>query len=113
MARRVLVVDDDLLVLETLANMLAELDCDTLMARSANEALGTIAKDETIDILISDINMPGLVGTDLAKRARSYRPDLKIILLTAGVAQNPGFPLLRKPFAQSDLQRVMAETAGL
>ncbi len=43
MARRVLVVDDDLLVLEALADMLADLGCDFLTARSAAEALGTIA----------------------------------------------------------------------
>jgi CheY-like chemotaxis protein len=113
MARRVLVVDDDVLVLEVLADMLADLGCDTLTARSATEALGTIANDQTVEILISDINMPGLPGSELAERARSYRPQLKVILVTGGPADSRGFPLLRKPFAQSDLQRVMAETTGL
>jgi DNA-binding NtrC family response regulator len=109
MARRVLVVDDDVLVLELLACMLADLGCDTLTARSATEALGTIAKDERIEILISDIDIPGLNGSG----ARSYRPQLKVILLTGGPAISRSFPLLRKPFVQSDLQRVMAEATGL
>jgi CheY-like chemotaxis protein len=113
MGRRVLVVDDDVLVLELLAEMLADLGCDTLMARSATEALGTIANDQTIEILISDINMPGLAGSDLAERAHSYRLHLKVILLTGGPADSRRFPLLRKPFAQSDLQRVMADATGL
>jgi CheY-like chemotaxis protein len=113
MGRRVLVVDDDVLVLELLADMLADLGCDTLTARSATEALGTLADDQTIEILISDINMPGLAGSDLAERAHSYRPYLKVILLTGGTADSRGLPLLRKPFVQSDLQRVMAETTGL
>jgi DNA-binding NtrC family response regulator len=113
MGRRVLIVDDDVLVLELLAYMLADLGCDTLTARSAMEALGTIANDQTVEILISDINMPGLAGSDLAVRARSYRPQLKVILLTGGPADGGGFPLLRKPFAQSDLRRVMAEATGL
>jgi DNA-binding NtrC family response regulator len=113
MGRRVLVVDDDVLVLELLADMLADLGCDTLTARSATEALGTIANDRTIEILISDINMPGLAGSDLAERAHSFRPHLKVILLTGGPADSRGFPLLRKPFAQSDLQRVMADATGL
>jgi CheY-like chemotaxis protein len=113
MGRRVLVVDDDVLVLGLVAYMLADLGCDTLTARSATEALGTLANDQTIEILISDINMPGLAGSDLAERARSYRPHLKVILLTGGTDDSRGFPLLRKPFAQSDLQRVMAETTGL
>jgi CheY-like chemotaxis protein len=113
MGRRVLVVDDDVLVLELLADMLADLGCDTLTARSATEALGTLADDQTIEILISDINMPGLAGSELAVRAHSYRPYLKVILLTGGTADSQGFPLLRKPFVQSDLQRIMAETTGL
>jgi two-component system cell cycle response regulator CpdR len=113
MGRRVLVVDDDVLVLELLASMLADLGCDAVRARSAIEALGIIAKDETIEMLISDINMPGLAGSNLAMRASSYRPKLKVILLTRGTAESQGFPLLRKPFSQYDLQRVMAEATGL
>jgi two-component system, cell cycle response regulator CpdR len=113
MARPVLLVDDDASVLELVSYMLADLDCDILTARSATEALGAIADDETIEILISDINMPGLAGSDLAERARAYRPELKIILLTGGPAVSRTFPLLRKPFVQSDLQRVMAEATGV
>ena len=113
MTRRVLLVDDDVLVLEVIAYMLADLGCDTLTARSGTEALGAIANDQTIEILISDIDLPGLAGSELAERARAYRPELKVILLTGGPADSRGFPLLHKPFAQSDLQRVMAETTGL
>jgi two-component system, cell cycle response regulator CpdR len=113
MGRRVLVVDDDVLVLELVAYMLVDLGCDALTARSATEALGTLANDQTIEILISDIDMPGLDGSTLAERACSYRPELKVILVTGGAPPNRDFPLLRKPFVQSDLQRVMAETTGL
>jgi CheY-like chemotaxis protein len=113
MGRRVLLVDDDVFVLEVIAYMLADLGYDILTSRSGTEALGTIANDQTIEILISDINMPGLAGSELAERARAYRPELKVILVTGGPADSRGFPLLRKPFAQSDLQRVMAETTGL
>ena len=109
MTRRVLLVDDDVMVLEVIACMLADLGCDTVTARSGSAALGTIANDNTIEVLISDINMPGLAGSELAERARSYRPELAVILLTGGAADSRGFPLLRKPFAQSDLRRVMAE----
>jgi DNA-binding NtrC family response regulator len=113
MARRVLLVDDDASVLELVSYMLADLDCDILTARSATEALGAIADDKTIEILISDINMPGLAGSDLAERARAYRPELRVILLAGGPADSRGFPFLRKPFAQSDLRRVMAEATEL
>ena len=110
---RVLVVDDDLFALEVVAFMLEELGCEPLRARSGTEALGTIANDQTIDVLITDINMPGLDGSTLATRVRSFRPELPIILVTGGVTASRGFPLLRKPFARSDLERVMAETTGL
>jgi CheY-like chemotaxis protein len=113
MGRRVLVVDDEPLVLEVVASMLDELGCETVRVRSAREALGTIAQDQTIDVLIADIDMPGLDGSVLATRARSFRPELPIILITGGVTTSPGFPLLRKPFALPDLERVMAETTGL
>jgi two-component system cell cycle response regulator CpdR len=113
MGCRALVVDDDAQVLELVASMLEELGCETLLARSGTEALGTIANDQTIDVLVADITMPGLAGSALAERARSFRPELAVILLTGGAADSQGFPLLRKPFAQSDLRRVMAETTGL
>jgi CheY-like chemotaxis protein len=70
--RRVFVVDDDILVLELLAYMLADLGCDTLTARSGSKALGTIAQDQTIEILFSDINMPGLDGSNLAARTQNH-----------------------------------------
>jgi CheY-like chemotaxis protein len=113
MGRPVLLLDDDVLVLEVIAHMLADLGCDTLTARSATAALGAIADDETIEILISDIDMPGLDGSALAERARAYRPELRVILLTGGLADSRGLPFLRKPFAQSDLRRVMAEATEL
>jgi CheY-like chemotaxis protein len=72
-------IDDDPLVLEALASMLEELGCETLTARSANEALGHLAKDRSIEIMVADIKMPGLSGTELAERARSFRPELKIL----------------------------------
>jgi CheY-like chemotaxis protein len=113
MGRRVLVVDDDPLILEARTSMLEELGCETALARWGTDALGTIAKDQTIDVLIADIDMPGLNGTTLAACARNFRLELPVILITGGAGNGRGFPLLRKPFAQSDLRRVMAETTGL
>jgi YesN/AraC family two-component response regulator len=49
-------------------------------------ALGTIANDQKIDVLIADINMPGLDGSALATRARNFRSELALILLTGGGA---------------------------
>ena len=92
--------------------MLEELGCEVLQARSGSDALGTIAKDQSIEILITDINMPGLSGTELAQHARGFRDRLHVILLSGRESDSHGFPLIRKPFLKSDLQRMMAEING-
>jgi CheY-like chemotaxis protein len=82
MPRRALLVDDDPLSRELIASMLAELGCETLTARSGTEALRQLANDHTIEMLFADINMPGLSGTELAMRARDFRPELRVLLLS-------------------------------
>lgn len=113
MSRRALVTDDDPQMLELIASMLEELGCDTLTARSGTDALGQLVADRSIDMLFADINMPGLSGVELAERARAFRPELRILLLSGDESDAHGFPLLRKPFSQSDLHRIMADTTGL
>jgi CheY-like chemotaxis protein len=49
------------------------------MARSATEALGQLAGDESIEILCADVNMPGLSGPELAERARDFYPELRVL----------------------------------
>jgi DNA-binding NtrC family response regulator len=68
------------------------------LARSGTEALGTIANDQTIEILIADVTMPGLAGSNLAARAQDVLPELKVLLMSGGEADGRGFPLLRKSF---------------
>jgi CheY-like chemotaxis protein len=75
MPRRALVADDD--PLTRIASMLEEPGCETLTARSATNALGQLARDEGIDILFTDVNMPGRSGRELAERARDFRPQLR------------------------------------
>ena len=113
MARRALVVDDDPLVLELVVSMLEELGCETILARSGSEALGQLARDQSVEILVADINMPGLSGVQLAERACGFRPELRVLLLSGRESDGRGFPLLQKPFSQPDLRRTMAETIGL
>ena len=113
MPHRALVVDDDPLVLELLTSMLDELGCETLTARSGTDALGQLARNQRIEMMFADINLPGLSGTELAQRARDFRPELRILLVSGRESDARGFPVLRKPFSKSDLRRVMAETTGL
>jgi len=85
---------------------------DKLAFVTGNDALEKIVDDPSIEILITDINMPGLSGTELAQRVRSFRDQLHVILLSGRESDSHGYPLIRKPVLRSDLQRVVAETSG-
>jgi CheY-like chemotaxis protein len=63
MSRRVLVVDDDPLMLDVTAAMLEDLGCDVVTADAGPTALEKLAADERIEVLITDINMPGMTVT--------------------------------------------------
>jgi CheY-like chemotaxis protein len=113
MRRTVLVVDDDPLVLEVTAAMLVDLGCKTLTATTAEKALGQLHRNPQIEILITDINMPGTNGYDLAEQARRIRIGLDVILLSGRETEGYGFPLIRKPFLEADLRRTMEQTTGI
>jgi two-component system, cell cycle response regulator CpdR len=113
MARKVLVVDDESLIAEVVASMLEELGCRALTALSAAEAIDQLALDGEIEILFTDINMPGMDGFELAKKAKRVRPGLHVILLSGRETDGRGLPLIRKPFLWPDLARVMRENPGV
>jgi len=66
--RVALVVDDDPAVLELLAEMLAELGCEVITLQDSAAALAALAQDQRIELLLTDINMPGLQGMNLRNR---------------------------------------------
>ncbi|WP_439373957.1 response regulator [Bradyrhizobium sp. PMVTL-01] len=112
MPHAVLVVDDDPDVLHVIVSMLEDLGCETVSAKSGDEALHTLKFNNEISILITDINMPGMDGHELAERARRLRPELKILQLSGRERRRDGYPMIRKPFDEQDLARVMHETMG-
>jgi CheY-like chemotaxis protein len=113
MARKVLLVDDEPMVLDVVATMLEDLGCDVETSTTAEDALRRIGSEPDIDILLADVNMPGLDGRDLAFRAKQMQPDLLVLLLSGRDHEGFGFPIIRKPFLESDLRRVMSATTGL
>jgi len=108
----VLVVEDDPRVRRVSVRRLKELGYAVVEADSGPAALAVIDRDQRIDLLFTDIVMPGgITGVDLARAARARRPDLKI-LFTSGYAEpaiiegglsteNAGW--LGKPFTTADL----------
>jgi CheY-like chemotaxis protein len=101
---RVLLVEDDPTVLTLTLDMLTGLGYQVATATNATEALEIIQSGAEIDVLFSDVVMPGGVsGVSLARTARELRPGLPV-LLTSGfvgegaVLETAEFPLLDKPY---------------
>jgi DNA-binding NtrC family response regulator len=78
----ILVVDDDLHILEVLEARLSSSGSKVLKAAGAEEAL-SLLKIKRVDLMISDMKMPGMNGMDLLTEVRSQKPDLPVIFLTA------------------------------
>ena len=93
--------------------MLEDLGCEVVTASCGTKALEKLKADERIEILITDIQMPGLDGYELAEKARRERPELQIILCSGRAQAAHGLPLIRKPFTEEALAGVMARTTGL
>jgi two-component system, cell cycle response regulator CpdR len=113
MSHLVLVVDDDADVLDVISSMLEDLGCEVVCAHSGAEALTALERDRKISILITDINMPGMDGHELAERATRLRPGLKVLQLSGRERRRDAFPMIRKPFSEEDLARVMRDTTGV
>ncbi|KAA0569890.1 PAS domain S-box protein [Azospirillum sp. Sh1] len=99
---RVLMVEDDPVVASSVAAALEESGWTVLRAGSADEALPLLAGEERIDLLFSDVVMPGrLSGVDLSREAAILRPGLPVVLTTGyseDVARTEGIAVLPKPY---------------
>jgi two-component system cell cycle response regulator CpdR len=111
--RLVLVVDDEPAVLDVTASMLEDLGCEVVTAADGNDALQKLSINHRIEILITDVNMPGMNGYELTERATRIRGGLKVILLSGRDQAASRLPLIRKPFLEQDLKRTMAKHTGL
>jgi CheY-like chemotaxis protein len=79
---RLLVVDDDPGVRAFLMRSLALVECVPIVATNGPEALELFDKIAPIDLLLSDLMMPGMNGLELGRRLQQSNPDLKILYLT-------------------------------
>ncbi|MFT8243220.1 ATP-binding protein [Roseomonas sp. BN140053] len=105
--RRVLVVDDEPTVREVLAGLLEDAGYATLLAPGGQEALDLLDAGEAVDILVTDLSMPGMGGLALIDAAQARRPSLPAVLLTGYAgdgasmaisgALSGSYSLLRKP----------------
>ena len=112
----ILIVEDDALVREYVVTQISRFGYHTLAASNAAEALAIINGAEPVDLLFTDVIMPGgMNGRQLATEALKRRPGLKV-LYTSGYTENAivhhgrldaGVLLLPKPYLSSDLARMI------
>jgi len=111
----VLVVEDDAVTLNAFKQVVGNIfGCAVLTAPSAEAALQIIGSGAHIDLMFSDVVMPGINGVTLARMVRSQLPDLSIILTTGypGVVESAisiGVVPLLKPFTRQQLEAVFTE----
>jgi CheY-like chemotaxis protein len=106
---RIVLVEDEEEIRDTTCALLAHLGHDVSAAGSAEEALGLISNAS--DLLITDVQLPGMSGDMLAAEARVLAPGIRIVFATGkGEVNNwPDAVVLRKPY---DLDALAAVLAG-
>lgn len=102
----VLIVEDDPAVRVLVSAVLSELGYAFVEAADANGALPILQSGQRIDLLISDVGLPGMNGRQLAEIGRQIRPDLRVLFITGyaehaavrGGFLDPGMQMITKPF---------------
>lgn len=110
----ILVVEDDTAVRDLVMRMLSEKGLGVLTANTASAALD-ILRERSVDLLCTDIIMPGMDGVALAHEARGLRPGLKVLFVTgyAQVAMKRNAirhgRVLYKPLREPELMQAVAQ----
>ncbi|MGE0224522.1 MAG: ATP-binding protein [Acetobacteraceae bacterium] len=118
---RILLVDDERMVRETLVAMLEESGFDVLACASGADALDLLRTTQPIDVLVTDLSMPGINGLALIRDAQDRRPGLPAVLLTGYSGDTPhlstegtptSYALLRKPISAAQLVKAIKAALG-
>jgi len=115
----VLLVEDEAMVRNVAERALTRHGYTVITADNGEEALEIVAKGEPIDLLISDVVMPGMDGPTVVREARKSRPDLKILFMS-GYAEEQlrksidieNVNFLAKPFSVTELAEAARRAAG-
>jgi PAS domain S-box-containing protein len=102
----VLVVEDERVVRDLIVEMLEEQGYRVLQAEDGPKGLAILQTGQPIDLLLTDVGLPGLNGRQLADAFRAQRPDQKVLFMTGYVESNllsagflgPGMEVIAKPF---------------
>ena len=110
LSAKVLLVEDNDQVRAFANDLLNDLGCSVTFARDAEEAL-VLLEQNSIDIVLTDIVMPGLSGIELANVIRKQRPSLPIVLATGYsdelLSGHSDYPFITKPFTSAQLHQTI------
>ena len=113
-AARVLLVDDDLLVLDAVKGLLEALGYSVHASSSPYDALEDAGR-EAFDVLVTDVQMPGMIGPDLVAELRRRGSTLPVLYITGYVSgeavREHAWPRLEKPFSAEELMAAIAAVA--
>jgi PAS domain S-box-containing protein len=116
----VLLVEDDPQVRMLVRTVLEDLGYQTLEASDGATAVALLDSAVSINLLVSDVGLPGMNGRQLAEHARKSRPDLPVLFMTGYVANvaerasmlENGMQMISKPFSLDGLGRALREILG-
>jgi two-component system, cell cycle sensor histidine kinase and response regulator CckA len=120
-AKTILVAEDEPLIRECIVGPLRRVGYQVLAATDGVDGAVLFARNyETIVLLMTDISMPGMLGTDLAKFARKIRPDINVVFASGSILQIDPHPssfiegavILNKPFTVEELLKTVADIVG-
>jgi signal transduction histidine kinase/DNA-binding response OmpR family regulator/CHASE3 domain sensor protein len=108
--RRVLVVEDEVVLRMSIAEMLERLDCLVTGAGSGEQAIELLESGPGFDLLLTDLGLPGMSGEELARHVRRTFPSMPVIIASGygrGEARMEGVQFISKPYSSVDLQQAL------
>lgn len=109
----ILVVDDNEAVLKVVAAVLEDANFRVLVANGGSDAFSVAEEaDGKIDLLLSDVDMPGMSGPDLGEALKRTRPNMHVMLMSGGASGNLlvlnyGWAFIQKPFVAARLVQMV------
>jgi CheY-like chemotaxis protein len=112
--RRILLVEDEVVLRMSTTDMLERLDCFVSGVGSGEQALELLARGMSYDLLVTDLGLPGMSGEELAAAVRAKYPGLPVIIASGygrAAGQAEGVHFISKPYSSIDLQQALDHAA--